>query len=59
MRTLEQINNEYAAKCARLGDLVAKQRSLHSEAEDILRQITALQDEAEKLNAASAADEEK
>lgn len=57
MRTIEQIQQDYAQKCLALGDLVYKQRTLHAQAEDIIRNIEALDHEALALRKASAAAE--
>lgn len=53
MRDLPTIEQEYAKICAKLGDLVFKQRSLHVAAEHCIRELEALEQEARGLAATS------
>ena len=46
MRTLEEIQQSYAQECLKLGDLVYKQRKLHQQAEECIRAIELLDQEA-------------
>lgn len=51
MRTLEQLKQIYADKCALLGSLVAQQRKLHAQAEELIKQIEQLEAEAAQSEA--------
>ena len=53
MRTLEEIQQSYAQECLKLGDLVYKQRKLHQQAEECIRAIELLDQEAYALKKAT------
>ena len=53
MKTLEEINQDYAQKCMKLGELVYRQRRLHHEAEEVIRAIELLDQEAFAIKKAS------
>jgi len=51
VRTNEEIQRDYAEKCAKLGELVFHQRKLHTAAEHIIREIEQIEQDARQLNA--------
>lgn len=53
MKTIEEISQIYAQHCAKLGDLVFKQRKLHHEAEEVIRAIELLDQEAYAIKKAT------
>jgi len=53
MKTLEEINQDYAQRCMKLGELVYRQRRLHHEAEEVIRAIELLDQEAFAIKKAS------
>jgi hypothetical protein len=53
MRTIDEIRQEYAQTCAKLGDLVIQQRRLHAAAEHCIRLSEQLDQEARSLSETS------
>ena len=49
--TIEEIQKQYAEKCARLGEAVYNQRKLHVSAEQLIREIEKLEQDARGLAA--------
>ena len=50
MSEIEEIKQQYAQKCAQLGDLVIQQRRLHTAAEHVIREIEQLEQDARQLS---------
>lgn len=53
MKTIEEIQQSYAQECLKLGDLVYKQRKLHQQAEECIRAIELLDQEAYAIKKAT------
>lgn len=49
MSDIDEIKQQYAQKCAQLGDLVVQQRRLHNAAEHVIREIEQLEQDARQL----------
>lgn len=54
MRNMEEIQADYAKKCATLGELVYRQRVMHQQAEEMIRGIEAIEQEVRSIKAAEA-----
>ena len=50
MSEIDEIKQQYAQKCAQLGDLVVQQRRLHHAAEHVIREIEQLEQDARQLS---------
>lgn len=50
-RTAQEINNDYAQTCAKLGDMVAKRKNLDTQGELLLKQLEAINVEMLESNA--------
>ena len=50
MSEIEEIKQQYAQKCAQLGDLVVQQRRLYHAAEHVIREIEQLEQDARQLS---------
>ena len=49
MSEIDEIKQKYAQKCAQLGDLVVQQRRLYAAAEQVIREIEQLEQDARQL----------